>query len=186
MTTNQLARPHSPLKAEPPRLRNFFLYRERDTRDVPWVRPAELRTLDLPRPIVLVNGAFDLLHSSHMRLLFAARHKAATLVCALDADAKIAREKGPARPIQSFIERAASLNYMPLDYIVEINNKGDMDRLMDAIKPDLRVRSEADKGVVSRYPDVRRMYVREGRMHTSYIINRILRKYGKSKAPESQ
>jgi len=141
--------------------------------------------MDLPRPVVLVNGAFDLLHSSHMRLIFAARHKAATLVCALDADAKIAREKGPQRPVMSFIERAAALNYMPLDYLVEINNKGDMDRLIAALQPDLRVRSEAEKGKPSAYPDVRKMYVREGRMHTSYIVNRILRKYGKTQAPTS-
>lgn len=183
MTSNQLARPHSPLKADPARIRNYFLYRERDTRDVPWMRPAEFRGLELPRPIVLVNGAFDLLHSSHMRLIFAARQKAGTLVCALDADSKIQKEKGAGRPIQSFIERAATLNYMPLDYIVEISNRRDMDSLMAALKPDLRVRNEAEKGIPSRYPDIRKMYVRQGRMHTSYIVNRILRKYAKTPKP---
>ena len=181
MTTSQLARPHSPLKAPPARLRNYYLYRERDTRDVPWVRPSDVKALTLTRPVVLVNGAFDLLHSSHMRLIFAARQKAGTLICALDADAKIQKEKGAARPIQSFIERAATLNYMPIDYIVEIGNRRDMDILIRDLKPDLRVRNEAEKGNVSRYPDIRKMYVRQGRMHTSYILNRILKRHATKK-----
>jgi glycerol-3-phosphate cytidylyltransferase-like family protein len=177
-----LTRPHSPLKAEPARYRNYYFHREMDHRDVPWARPTDFKTLNLPRPIVLVNGAFDLLHSSHMRLLFAARGKAATLICALDADSKIQKEKGVARPILSFIERASALNYMPLDYIVEIASRRDMDTLMRNLKPDLRVRNEAERGNPSRYPDVPKMLIREGRIHTSVLIDRILRKYAAKKA----
>lgn len=157
-------------------MRNYFLYRERDTRDIPWVRPRDFAKLNLPRPIVLVNGAFDLLHSSHMRLIFAARHKGATLVCALDGDAKIAKEKGPERPVLSWVERAVALNYMPIDAIVEITKPKDMDILMATLKPDLRVRSEADRNYPSRY-DTKRMLVREGRIHTSYIVDRIINKH---------
>lgn len=181
-TLNQLTRPHSPLKAEPARYRNYYFHREMDHRDVPWVRPVEFKGMELPRPVVLVNGAFDLLHSSHMRLIFAARQKGATLVCALDADAKIAKEKGSSRPILSFIERAAGLNYMPLDYIVEIADRRDMDTLMRNLKPDLRVRSEAEKGNASRYPDVPKMLVREGRIHTSVLVDRIAKRYATKKA----
>lgn len=182
-THHQLARPHSPLQEAPARLRNYSLYRERDHRDIPWLRikdfkkPAVMESL--PRPIVLVNGAFDLLHSSHMRLIFAARHKAATLVCALDGDAKIAKEKGPERPILNWVERAVALNYMPIDVIVEICRAADMDHLMAALQPDLRVRSEAERAYPSRY-DTKRMLVREGRIHTSYLVDRILRMHEKA------
>src|SRR5579864_2512667 len=118
---------------------NYYLYRERTYEDVPWVRPGDFILGTLKSPIVLINGAFDILHAPHMRLIFAARHKAGTLVCALDSDEKIRQEKGPGRPILTFVERAASLNYMPIDIIVEINSRKDMDQLITTLKPDLRV-----------------------------------------------
>lgn len=166
----------SHLKTLPPHLRNYYFYRERDFREPSWIRPADLKDLDLPRPIVLVNGAFDLLHSTHMRLLFNARNKAATLICALDSDEKIKRDKDERRPILNFIERLTSLNYMPLDYIIQINNKNDMDQVVSTLHPDLRVQGEDYANHKSRYP-TKRMFVREGKIHTSEIIGRVLHKY---------
>jgi len=114
-----------------------------------------------------------------MRLIFAARAKAATLVCALDTDEKVAREKGEARPILNFIERASTLNYMPLDIIIPVDNKRDMNTLMAALQPDLRVQGGDYIDIESRYPDVPKMLVRSGTIHTSEIVRRILERNGK-------
>ena len=161
------------------RFDNYFLYRERQWEDIPWIRPTDFSGMALKHPVVLINGAFDILHAPHMRLIFAARHKAGTLVCALDSDTKVASEKGPARPVLSFIERAASLNYMPLDYIVEINNTKDMNALMASLKPDLRVQSIEYRDKPSRYRS-KKMFVREGALHTSEIVRRIMENNGRT------
>lgn len=165
------------LRGLEPRFRNFTLYRERNNREVPWYRVADLKGLDLPRPIVLINGAFDILHSSHMRLIYAARLKAATLVVALDANDKIAKEKGPERPICSWIERANALNYMPVDAIFEIADKKEMDRLVAGLVPDLRVQGAEYANKPSRYPNIPKLLVREGRIHDSEIIQRVRDRY---------
>lgn len=152
------------------------LYRNRSTdeTELPWVRPADLAKLDLPRPVVLVNGVFDLLHSGHLKLLFAARSKAATVVCGLESDNRARKAKGEGRPILNWIERATALAYTPIDYLVEIDNEGDMKRLVAAISPDLRVQSEEYKGKPSRFPTIPKLLVRLGKgMSTTEIIRRI-------------
>lgn len=158
--------------------KNYFFHRERPDGEVEWLRPTDFRTLTLKRPVVIVNGAFDILHSSHLRALWAARAKAGTLICALDSDDKVHKEKGPQRPIMSFIERAVALNYTPVDYIVEIKTKGDMNTLMHNARPDLRVQGYEYRDVPSRYP-TRKMLVRDGAVHTTAIIDRILERYAK-------
>lgn len=158
--------------------KNFYFHRERTVEEIEWVRPSYFKTCTLKGPVVLINGAFDLLTPARMRLIFAARHKAGTLVCALDSDEKIKAEKGPERPILSFPERAACLNYMPIDYIVPIDNKADMTALIKHLAPDLRVQGADYRDTPSRYP-VKKMLVREGCLHTTGIIDRILKRYAK-------
>lgn len=139
---------------------------------IPWARPEELAYLPLRGPVVLVNGAFDLLHPTHMRLLWAAREAGETVICALDTDEKIAAEKGEGRPILSFPERAAALNYMPINLIVPIGSRADMDLVMKHV--DLRVQGDGYAGKRSRYPAVPKLFVRSSGLHTSTIIERIL------------
>lgn len=154
-----------------PRLCNYKLHRERPSQEVPVVRPGELRWLELRRPVVLVNGAFDMLHATHMRLLFAARQRAGTLVCALDTDEKIKHEKGSKRPIMSFLERCSALNYMPIDLIVPIDSKRNMDTVVEALAPELRVQGADYRYKRSRYK-VPKLLVRENPIHTSQLIER--------------
>ncbi len=161
------------------RFKNYFFYRDREQDEVPWLRLTDKQLLELPRPIVLVNGAFDILHAPHMRLIFSARSKAASLVCALDSDDKIKASKGPSRPVLSFPERAAALNYMPLDAIVEIDCEADMKELMRLLKPDLRVQGADYRDKKSRFK-VQKMLVREGKPHTSDLIERVLSKHDKN------
>lgn len=156
----------------------YYFHRERVQEDIDWLRPAQFGTMTLKSPVVLINGAFDLLTPARMRMIFAARHKAGTLVCALDTDEKIAREKGPERPILKFAERAACLNFMPIDAIVPIDTEKDMNALIKYLEPDLRVQGADYRGKTGRY-HIQKMLVREGALHTSGIIDRILKKYVK-------
>lgn len=155
---------------------NYIVARQRVWQPVEWQRPNSAVLQNLPRPVVLVNGAFDLLHVGHMRLLYTAKDHAKTLVVAMDSDDKITRTKGPSRPIQTFIERAAALNYMPIDHIVEIDTRADMDELVATIKPDLRVQGWDYKDVESRYPDIPKLLIRRADTPTSALIKRILEK----------
>ena len=168
------------LRSLPKRIAAYTLYRERDCTEPTWSRPTDFKNHSLPRPIVLVNGAFDLLHRTHMRLLFAARHKAATLVVALDADEKVAREKGEERPILNFLERLSTLSFMPVDTVVEIKNERDMKTLVTNLAPDLRVQGEDYATQPSRFPAIKKLIVREGNLRTSTIISRILDKYAQN------
>ena len=154
----------------------YFFHRERVSDEIPWLRPTDFKTITLKSPVVLINGAFDILHAPHMRLIFAARHKAGTLICALDEDQKIKRDKGVERPILSFAERAAALNYMPIDYICPINDKSDLTWLIKIVEPDLRVQGADYKDHESRF-DIKKMLVREGGIHTTALIDRIIGKY---------
>jgi bifunctional ADP-heptose synthase (sugar kinase/adenylyltransferase) len=95
-----------------------------------------------------------------------------TLVVALDSDRKCAM-KGPGRPILSFIERAAALAYMPVDYIVEIDTERDMYDLVKYLSPDLRVQGPDYLNRPTRFPYIRRCIVKDySGMRTSEIIRR--------------
>lgn len=156
------------------RIHNYYIAHENNPEEVEWMRPKEFKGLELPRPVVLVNGAFDILHSGHMKILFRARERALTLVVAMDSDARVAR-KGPGRPIQSFIERATTMNYMPVDYLVEIDSDRDMVDLVGSLRPDLRVQGYDYKGKDSKFPEIPKCFVKNGSMRTSKIIERCQR-----------
>ena len=165
----------------PDRITNFSYISERD--ELPWLRPEDFRDIEMPGPVVLVNGAFDLLHSGHWKIITRARRKAGTLICALDSDQRVGR-KDPRRPIQTFIERATMLAYTPVDYLCEIDTDQDMYRLICCAKPDLRVQGPEYRAG-SKYPWVPKAFVsgldRSGRrvgMSTSKIIDRITERYG--------
>jgi rfaE bifunctional protein nucleotidyltransferase chain/domain len=57
-------------------------------------------------PVVLANGAFDLLHVGHVRYLQAARALGQVLVVAVNSDASVRRAKGSGRPVVPAAERA--------------------------------------------------------------------------------
>lgn len=126
----------------------------------------------MKRPIVLLNGCFDLLHAGHFKTIFHSRKHAKTLVCALDSDQMIASLK-PGRPILSWIERATSLGYFPIDYLVEINSNEEFLKLVEILKPDLRVKGAEYRDKGSRIPEVPCLFIHDSGMRTSEIIRRI-------------
>lgn len=68
------------------------------------------RVAHLPKPVVLTNGVFDILHRGHVTYLAQAREQGASLVVAVNTDASVKRlGKGDDRPINSCEDRMAIL-----------------------------------------------------------------------------
>ena len=140
--------------------------------DPPWVKIEDFAKLKLRRPLVLVNGTFDILHTGHMKVLHHARKHGKTVVVALDSDALVS-EKKPGRPYLTWVERAVAFRFMPVDYVVEVNNDKEFVRLVSILKPDLRVRGAEYKDRPSRIPDVPTLFVHDAGMRTSKIVERV-------------
>src|SRR5271157_5801591 len=68
------------------------------------------RVAQLPKPLVLTNGVFDILHRGHVTYLSQARALGASLVVAVNSDASVrSLGKGDDRPINGQDDRAAIL-----------------------------------------------------------------------------
>jgi rfaE bifunctional protein nucleotidyltransferase chain/domain len=64
----------------------------------------------LPKPVVLTNGVFDILHRGHVTYLAQARALGASLVVAVNTDASVKRlGKGDDRPLNNCDDRMALL-----------------------------------------------------------------------------
>jgi rfaE bifunctional protein nucleotidyltransferase chain/domain len=62
--------------------------------------------------VVLVNGAFDVLHVGHLRYLAAARALGDRLVAAVNSDQSVRESKGELRPIVPEEERVETLSHL--------------------------------------------------------------------------
>jgi rfaE bifunctional protein nucleotidyltransferase chain/domain len=68
------------------------------------------RIAALPKPVVLTNGVFDILHRGHVTYLAQARELGASLVVAVNTDASVKRlGKGDDRPLNTLDDRMAVL-----------------------------------------------------------------------------
>ncbi len=68
------------------------------------------RVAQLPKPVVLTNGVFDILHRGHVTYLAQARALGGSLVVAVNTDASVKRlGKGDDRPLNSCADRMAVL-----------------------------------------------------------------------------
>ena len=69
--------------------------------------------------VVFTNGCFDILHAGHVRYLSEARAQGDCLVLGLNSDESVKRLKGPARPINSELDRAEVVGALKaVDYVV--------------------------------------------------------------------
>jgi len=85
--------------------------------------------------IVLANGCFDLLHVGHIRYLEAARALGDVLFVGINADAAVARLKGPGRPLMPVGERSEVLQALrAVDHVV-VFDEDTADALVAAIRP---------------------------------------------------
>lgn len=158
---------------------NYIWVREKQDHELEWIRAEQFNDKTVARPLVIINGGFDLLHVGHMRLIFQARElsEGGTLICAMDSDRRIRESKGPTRPIMSWVERAATLAYMPIDYLVEIDSNVEMRNFLQRLRPNVRVQGGEYITNVSKYPWLQKAYVRSTGIHTSDIVKRITNRY---------
>jgi rfaE bifunctional protein nucleotidyltransferase chain/domain len=99
------------------------------------------RIAALPRPLVLTNGVFDLLHRGHVDYLEQARALGAALVVAVNSDASVRRlGKGEDRPLNALDDRMAVLAALAaVDLVVPFDADTPRD-LIVACRPDILVK----------------------------------------------
>lgn len=189
MNTKQVNKPSTP-KTRKPRVlpespffgrrhpAHWFVAKQKEDVLDSIIRLSDLSLLNplLCRPLAIINGSFDLLHSAHLRLISEARWRAGTLVALLDSDDKIRSIKGLSRPILSWQERSTALFYCGIDLIVEINSDDEFLQAVESLQPDLRFLGTEYKGRSSRIAHIHTVYITDRGAHTTDILNRIISK----------
>jgi rfaE bifunctional protein nucleotidyltransferase chain/domain len=99
------------------------------------------RAAHLPRPVVLTNGVFDILHRGHVTYLARARALGASLVVALNSDASVRRlGKGDDRPINAEADRAAVLAALESVTLVTIFDEQVPLPVLEMVRPEVYVK----------------------------------------------
>ena len=155
-----------------PKKQNSRFAKELGDIDPPWVRVEDFAKLRIKHPVVILNGTFDILHSGHIKLVAHARKHGKTVIVSIDSDEMVNRHK-PGRPYLSWVERAVAFRFLPVDYIVEVENDEHFKRLVELCKPDLRVRGAEYANKPSRIPDIPSLYIHDSGIHTGEIVRRI-------------
>jgi len=95
----------------------------------------------LARPVVFTNGVFDLLHRGHVTYLAQARSLGASLVIGLNSDASArGLGKGPERPLNSEVDRAAVLAALESVSLVTLFDEPTPLALLELVRPDVYVK----------------------------------------------
>lgn len=96
------------------------------------------RVAALPKPVVLTNGVFDILHRGHVTYLAQARALGASLVVAANTDASVKRlGKGDDRPLNSGPDRMAVLAALEsVSLVVDFDEDTALEVVLDA-KPEI-------------------------------------------------
>ncbi|WP_313704773.1 D-glycero-beta-D-manno-heptose 1-phosphate adenylyltransferase [Massilia sp.] len=101
----------------------------------------QARVAALPKPVVLTNGVFDILHRGHVTYLAQARALGASLVVAANTDASVKRlGKGDDRPLNSLADRMAVLAALEsVSLVVEFDEDTALEVVLEA-RPDIYVK----------------------------------------------
>ncbi len=95
----------------------------------------------LPRPIVLTNGVFDILHRGHVTYLAQARSLGASLVVAVNTDASVRRlGKGDDRPVNAQADRAAVLAALQSVSLVTLFDEDAPLPVVEIVRPEVYVK----------------------------------------------
>jgi len=99
------------------------------------------RIARLPRPLVMTNGVFDLLHRGHVTYLEQARALGAALVVAVNSDESVKRlGKGDDRPLNTLDDRMAVVAALcAVDLVVPFDSDTPRDLIVAAM-PDVLVK----------------------------------------------
>lgn len=135
--------------------------------------------------LVLVNGAFDMLHVGHLRYLDEARRLGDVLLLALNSDASVQRSKGDLRPIIPEAERAEILSHLwMVDYIL-LFDETSVGSLLEELRPeihakgrDYQVETVPERSIVRAYGG-ETVICGDPKDHaTTDLIGRILERFG--------
>jgi len=96
------------------------------------------RIAALPKPVVLTNGVFDILHRGHVTYLAQARALGASLVVAVNTDASVKRlGKGDDRPLNTLADRMAVLAALEsVSLVVEFDEDTALETVQEG-RPDI-------------------------------------------------
>ncbi|MBR9699991.1 HAD-IIIA family hydrolase [Candidatus Woesearchaeota archaeon] len=91
------------------------------------------------KKMVTINGAFDILHKGHAKILKEAKKQGDILIVGLNSDSSIRANKGPKRPVNNQESRAKMLAaFSFVDYVVIFDEKTPL-KLLEEIKPNIHV-----------------------------------------------
>ncbi len=90
--------------------------------------------------VVLVNGAFDLLHVGHVRYLADARTHGDRLVAAVNSDRSVRDSKGSGRPIMPETERVEILSHLWMIDRICLFDEPTVARVLLTLKPDVHAK----------------------------------------------
>lgn len=106
-----------------------------------WSSFTAWRDMGLIQPVVATNGCFDILHAGHVKMLQEARKMGRYLVVGLNSDESVRALKGPARPVNSAVNRAIVLDALEcVNHVVVFNGTRCPDFLQLA-RPDVYVKA---------------------------------------------
>jgi rfaE bifunctional protein nucleotidyltransferase chain/domain len=127
---------------------------------------------------IFVNGTFDILHPGHVQLLNYAKSLGDSLTVGIDSDRRVREKKGPTRPVNSVDDRAYMLqNLKAVDYIVVFDSDEELERCINAVKPDIMVVGSDWKGksvIGSMYSAELRFFDRIEKYATTKTIESII------------
>lgn len=94
-----------------------------------------------PKPLVFTNGVFDILHRGHVTYLDEAAQLGATLVVGVNSDASAKRlGKGPDRPLNTVVDRAALLAALECVAAVVVFDEDTPLEIIGQLRPDIIVK----------------------------------------------
>ena len=138
------------------------------------------------RSIVLATGAWDILHSGHIRYLEDASRQGDELFVGVDADSLVKRAKGSGRPILGQEERcavASALRAVRLAFVFD-----SLPSVMHVIRPDVLIISPTtkeqndvlwDRQELARETGTRIVVVpSRSQTHTTDIVQTVLARFG--------
>jgi len=95
---------------------------------------------DRGESVVLVNGAFDMIHVGHLRYLSDAREHADHLVAAVNSDASVRASKGDTRPIIPEDERVEILSHLWMVDRICLFDDLTVGPVLETLRPDVHAK----------------------------------------------